>query len=204
MNARNQSQEVKYFDLHTNGIGYLNRVRLVTPEKGPKYLACSISALRGSADDVQYSWFDVIVTGNAAKDVVTELENEANDANTKVLVSFRIGDVTPQAFTYAKGERKGQTGASLRGRLIKVMWARVNGELVYEAPKAENPADGNGNSHIDDEPAVEEQHDDVSEPRATRATQANRRSSGGSAGVSQMRSQSAGRRSSGGFSRRAA
>ena len=39
--------ESKFYDLHVTGLGYLNRVRMVKPNKGETFLACSISALRG-------------------------------------------------------------------------------------------------------------------------------------------------------------
>ena len=54
-NAQGQDQNSGYFDLHATGVGYLNRPRTVTPRKGEKFLACSISAMRGSADEVEYT-----------------------------------------------------------------------------------------------------------------------------------------------------
>jgi hypothetical protein len=55
------------------------------------------------------------------------------DAGKKVLVAFRIGDIRTEAFTYEKGEKKGQAGASLKGRLLFLNWIKVDGETVYEA-----------------------------------------------------------------------
>ena len=49
----NSNENVKYFDLHTTGIGYLNRVREVTPEEGTPFLAVTIAAIHGSVTDVQ-------------------------------------------------------------------------------------------------------------------------------------------------------
>ena len=44
------NESPKYFDLHTTGIGYLNRIRAVTPQAGNPFLAVTIAALRGSVD----------------------------------------------------------------------------------------------------------------------------------------------------------
>jgi hypothetical protein len=44
-------QEAKYFDLLTTGLGYINRVREVTPEEGSPFLSVTLAALRGSADN---------------------------------------------------------------------------------------------------------------------------------------------------------
>jgi hypothetical protein len=46
-------QEAKYFDLLTAGLGYVNRVREVTPEEGNTFLSVTLAALRGSADNAQ-------------------------------------------------------------------------------------------------------------------------------------------------------
>lgn len=68
-----------------------------------------------------------------------------------MLVSFRIGDIWADAFTYDKGEKKGQAGASLKGRLLFIGWIKVDGKLVYEAkPKnATPPADNQGQPGVD-------------------------------------------------------
>ena len=42
--------QAQFFDLHTRGIGYLNRVREVTVKKGNPFMACTIAALRGDTD----------------------------------------------------------------------------------------------------------------------------------------------------------
>ncbi|WP_350617546.1 DUF3577 domain-containing protein, partial [Pseudomonas sp. HY7a-MNA-CIBAN-0227] len=45
-----QTNEAKFFDLHTTGIGYLNRIREVKPRgKGKPFMAVTVAALRGSS-----------------------------------------------------------------------------------------------------------------------------------------------------------
>ena len=38
--------DTHYFNLYTSGLGYLNRIREVTPKKGEPFLCCDIAALR--------------------------------------------------------------------------------------------------------------------------------------------------------------
>ncbi|MEX2338943.1 MAG: DUF3577 domain-containing protein, partial [Aquisalimonadaceae bacterium] len=45
-----QSTMSQYFDLHIQGIGYVNRVRTVSPRKGQPFVACDIVALHGSSE----------------------------------------------------------------------------------------------------------------------------------------------------------
>lgn len=132
------SNEKTYFDLHITGLGYLNRIREVKPKKGAPFLACDIAALNGPSDDVSYVRFDTRVSGSEAQHLVCRCI-EAVDAEKKVMIGFRLGDLWADTFTYSKGKRAGEQGVSLKARLLFVSWIKVDGKLVYKAePK---PAD---------------------------------------------------------------
>ena len=122
-------QHTKYFDLITTGLGYLNRVREVTPEEGNPFLSVTLAALRGSADKAQYTHFECRVAGKQAQAVVRQLQ-AAVEGDRKVLLSFILSDLYPEVFTYKKGEKAGETGISLKARLLRVGWAKVNGDPV--------------------------------------------------------------------------
>ena len=127
-----QLNESSYFDLHVEGVGYLNRVRTVKPKskkKGQEFLACTVSAMRGSTDDVGYTKFDCRVSGSDAQKVVRQLEADVT-AQKKVIIGFRIADIYPELFTFENGERQGQAGVSIKGRLLRVKFAKVDGESI--------------------------------------------------------------------------
>ena len=129
----------KYFDLHITGIGYLNRAREVPVKRGQPFLAVDVSALHGEADNVQYTRFDCRVSGKEAQAVVQQLM-PAVTAGQKVLVGFKLGDLYAETFTYTRGERQGETGVSLKARVLKIAWAKVNGESVVLAQDAQERA----------------------------------------------------------------
>jgi hypothetical protein len=120
----------KYFDLHTQGIGYLNRVRQVTLEEGTTFLSVTIAALRGSIDNVQYTHFECVVSGKQAQLLVRQLK-PAVDGDLKVLISFTLSDLYAEPFTYKNGDKAGETGVSLKARLLRVSWAKVDGEPFF-------------------------------------------------------------------------
>ena len=60
---------------------------------------------------------------------VKQLEADVT-AEKSVIIGFRIADIYPETFTYEKGERQGQTGVSIKGRLLRVKFAKVNGESI--------------------------------------------------------------------------
>ena len=117
--------QTRYFDLHTTGLGYLNRARVIKPPRG---------------DEFQYTRFDCRVTGRDAQSIVRRLMG-AVENERRVLVGFKLSDLYAETFTYKNGERAGQTGISLKARLIRIYWVKVDGETVYTAPQAaEQPA----------------------------------------------------------------
>ncbi|CAI07496.1 conserved hypothetical protein [Aromatoleum aromaticum EbN1] len=131
--------EKSYFDLHITGLGYLNRIREVKPKKGDAFLACDIAALNGPSDDVSYVRFDTRVSGSEAQHLVRRCI-DAVEAEKKVMIGFRLGDLWTDTFTYSKGKRAGEQGVSLKARLLFISWIKVDGKLVYKAES--KPADG--------------------------------------------------------------
>jgi len=120
----------KYFDLHTTGIGYLSRIREVTPEEGSPFLSVTIAALRGSVDNAQYTHFECPVSGKKAQEAVRRLKS-AVEGKSKVLIGFTLSDVFAEPFTYKNGDKAGEPGASLKARLLRVSWAKVDGKPFF-------------------------------------------------------------------------
>jgi hypothetical protein len=137
MSNQAQTQQSKFFDLHTKGIGYLSRIREVKPKKGDSFWACSIGALRGSSDKPEYTYLDCRISGAEALKLVQRCA-KAVEADKKVLIGFTVGDIYTDTFTFEKGEKKGETGVSLKGRLLYVAFIKVDGKEVYKAAKQEN------------------------------------------------------------------
>jgi len=126
------NETTKYFDLHTHGIGYLNRVREVTPKEGNPFLSVTIAALRGSVDNVQYTHFECTVSGKKAQEVVRQLK-PAVEGNSKVLIGFTLSDLHAESFIFKNGDKTGETGISLKSRLLRITWAKVDGQPFYSA-----------------------------------------------------------------------
>lgn len=126
------STEKSFFDLHITGLGYLNRIREVKPKKGVPFLACDIAALNGPSNDVSYVRFDTRVSGTDAQHLIRRCI-DAVEAEKKVMIGFRLGDLWTDTFTYSKGKRAGEQGVSLKARLLFVNWIKVDGVLKYKA-----------------------------------------------------------------------
>ncbi|MCG7904307.1 MAG: DUF3577 domain-containing protein [Candidatus Thiodiazotropha weberae] len=139
-----------YFDLHTTGLGYLGRAREVKPKAGQRFTpfwAVSISAFHGPRDAISYVFFDVKATGAESEKVIQEFEDVINDKEHKVLVGFNIGDMYPDE----PYEKDGKLRVTLKGRLLRIMWVKVDGKTVYSAPQ---PSDTEGAKDDDQTPAA--------------------------------------------------
>jgi len=126
------TNETKFFDLHTTGLGYLNRIRQVTPRDGKPFLSVTLAALRGSVDNAQYTPFECRVSGKQAQDLVRQLM-PAVEGKAKVLLGFTLSDLYAEAFTFKSGDKTGETGVSLKARLLRIAWAKVDGQPFYTA-----------------------------------------------------------------------
>ncbi len=169
MTQSNQSQKTTpaYFDLHTTGLGYLSRIREVKMKKGNPFMACQISALVGSSDDVEYRYFDVNVVGEKAEKLVRKCQ-KAVEEDKKVLISFVIGDIWTDTFIYSndsKYHKKGDTGVSLKGRLLRIRSIKIDGELKYTESEEQSQKE------VISENEVKTTQTDVAEPINTEQSQ---------------------------------
>ncbi|MBL4731256.1 MAG: DUF3577 domain-containing protein [Rhizobiaceae bacterium] len=74
-----------------------------------------------------------LVSGEEAKDLVRQLM-PAVEADLKVLVGFHLSDLQAEIFTFKQGERSGTTGISLKSRLLRFQWIKVEGQ-PFPAPQ---------------------------------------------------------------------
>ena len=124
-----------YYDFHSQGLAYLNRLRLVSPNGGDSYLAVTLAFLRGKADAdgrVAKTWVDCNIVGDMAKArakiLLEHIVDEGIDPDqVRIMATAKIGDLELKEFTYKKGPKAGQPGFGLKGRLLQIEHVRVNG-----------------------------------------------------------------------------
>ena len=129
------NNEVKYFDLHTTGLGYLNDFRQVRPNQGKPYYVVRIAALRGNSNSTSYTYYDCSIPSEEALNVLLNFvdnNDEENGQKVRFMATFKIGDTYPDPFIYQRGEKQGQPGVALKSRLLQIRSLYRNGELVYK------------------------------------------------------------------------
>ncbi|HCL5350730.1 TPA: DUF3577 domain-containing protein [Salmonella enterica subsp. salamae serovar [1],40:z35:e,n,x,z15] len=123
-----------YFNLHIDGLGYLSNIREINTATG-SFLSCTINALHGSTEKPEYTRFDATVSGKQTTSLIRRCQNAVNEEK-KVLIGFRLSNLTADVFTLTKGDHAGESRASLRARLIKISFIKVGQNMVYKAEKA--------------------------------------------------------------------
>jgi Protein of unknown function (DUF3577) len=136
------ANEASYFDLITEGVGYLNRLRTVSKRGCKPYDAITIKAIVGPSDSVEYREFDLIVVGKQAH-VALSIIGDAIEQKKKVFAGFRSGDARPEEYTFnfkdrLTGEAKSERRFCIKGRLLQLTWVKVDGQDV-EIPLVERP-----------------------------------------------------------------
>ncbi|QMD26710.1 DUF3577 domain-containing protein [Citrobacter freundii] len=125
-----------YFNLHIDGLGYLSNIREINTATG-SFLSCTINALHGSTEKPEYTRFDVTVLGKQTSSLISRCQNAVNEEK-KVLIGFKLSNLTADVFTLTKGDHAGESRASLRARLIKISFIKVGQSMVYKAEKPES------------------------------------------------------------------
>ncbi|EFF1836394.1 DUF3577 domain-containing protein [Escherichia coli O169:H41] len=125
-----------YFNLHIDGLGYLSNIREINTTTG-SFLSCTINALHGSTEKPEYTRFDVTVSGQQTSSLIRRCQNAVNEEK-KVLIGFKLSNLTADVFTLTKGDHAGESRASLRARLIKISFIKVGQNMVYKAEKPES------------------------------------------------------------------
>ena len=130
------SAQTNHFNLHVNGVGYVNRVRWVEPRRNAgrradPFLACSVSAIRGNAESPDYTYFDLRVSGSEAIEMVERLKVDVEEKR-KVFIAFRIGDIYPHMY-----ERDVRRDGSKTGEKEMAMMTTIGARTsVRQVPKA--------------------------------------------------------------------
>ena len=127
----------QYFNLTSDGVGFVNRIRKVQSKKGDPYFGCTIQASYGDSGDK--CRFDVRVVGNEAKEAfqsLVETYPELLSAEVKkhptVIISFRLGDLNPKMIEFTDREGQSRSFATIDARLLIAKSIKVNGEVFHK------------------------------------------------------------------------
>ena len=135
-------QNSQYFNLITDGCGWVNRPRIVqTKGKNSSYFSATIQANRGDAGE--RTRMEVRIVGGEAKslfqkllDEYPALLDEDYKKHPSVFVSFRVGDIQPMSFK----TKDDKNILYIDGRVLKFNSISVNKQKWFPKPEQSTEA----------------------------------------------------------------
>lgn len=122
----------EYYDISVKACGFLSRARTVKPANGQPYLVCTFAALRGAKGErAEPTYLEAKVVGEQARELIRLHESFINERGRKVFAAVRLSDLYIRSFVRVRGERQGETGFSLKTRLLGIETLAVDGNVVY-------------------------------------------------------------------------
>jgi hypothetical protein len=128
--ARERSANAKlsprYFKFRTSGIAYVKRI-VASESEGKPCLTCELVALRGNSLKIEYTFLQLIVWSELARQLLTSCRS-ARDEERTLLIGFAAEDCYP----VRQPASAHPEACAVRGRLTHIKWIRVDGHVVYE------------------------------------------------------------------------
>lgn len=127
------NNDVRYFNIHTEAMGYLNSLEFIPTEEGGfnKLLFCM---LEGNPSEPEKIFVSVIIKNENALEILQEYTDAINQREVPVFAGLRLAKFRAQPFEYPRGhEQAGQMGINYSARLIKLMYLKVGDHVVQLA-----------------------------------------------------------------------
>lgn len=127
------NNDVRYFNIHTEAMGYLNSLEFIPTEEGGfnKLLFCM---LEGNPSEPEKVFVSVIIKNENALEILQEYTDAINQREVPVFAGLRLAKFRAQPFEHPRGhEQAGQMGINYSARLIKLMYLKVGDHVVQLA-----------------------------------------------------------------------
>ena len=127
------NNDVRYFNIHTEAMGYLNSLEFIQTEEGGfnKLLFCM---LEGNPSEPEKIFVSVIIKNENALEILQEYMDAINQREVPVFAGLRLAKLRAKPFEYPRGhEQAGQMGINYSARLIKLMYLKVGDHVVQLA-----------------------------------------------------------------------
>lgn len=137
-NGRNNGN-IRWFNAHTEGCGYINGIREVNPKPGQKFepfWASTFCLLEGNPENPSKKYINVTIVNQQVVDTLLEFEQELASGSVTVFAVVRLANLEEEPFVYdANSKTPGALGLNRSGRIISLIYLKV-GDQVIEVNQA--------------------------------------------------------------------
>lgn len=122
-----KNSNIRYFNTHTEGFGYLNGLKEIHPKPGQNFkpfLASTFTLLEGNPDSPKKKYIDVQIVGEKLSEFFKGYQHQLN-SDTPVFLNLRLADVNADLWGEA-GNQKIKWSA----KVINVLYMKVGDVVV--------------------------------------------------------------------------
>jgi hypothetical protein len=131
---KNATPNIRYFNVHTEGFGYLNGFKQVTPKAGQTFkpfFASTLCMLEGDPQKPRHTYMSVSIVNPVLIDLLQHYAGQLNSDATKVFVNARVADVKAIPFIYPQGSNNaGKPGVNWEAKIINLLYLKVGDQVV--------------------------------------------------------------------------
>jgi hypothetical protein len=135
------TQNKTYFNLHTDGLAFLNNVDFVTPKTPGKtpgtkqFLSLSVTLLEGDPENPHKTYVSLVIPD--ALDEISALLVKHREAivnrDIVVFANLKLAKLRHKPFVYgANSPKAGELGVNLDATLIGLSYLKIGDQVVYE------------------------------------------------------------------------
>jgi hypothetical protein len=140
-NTRNNSRDnnrnngnIRWFNAHTEGCGYINGLRHVTPKQGQSFdpfWASTFCMLEGDPSNPTQKYINVTIVNKHVLDILLEFEQDIASGQVTVFAGVKLSNIEATPFVYDENSKTpGELGINWSARVINLFYLKVGDEVI--------------------------------------------------------------------------
>ena len=140
-NTRNNSRDnnrnngnIRWFNAHTEGCGYINGLRHVTPKQGQSFdpfWASTFCMLEGDPANPTQKYINVTIVNKHVLDILLEFEQDIASGQVTVFAGVKLSNMEATPFVYDENSKTpGELGINWSARVINLFYLKVGDEVI--------------------------------------------------------------------------
>ncbi len=133
-NDTRKKSDVRWFNAHTEGCGYINGLRFVSPKQGQTFepfWASTFCMLEGDPANPTQRYISVTISSQHVIDILLEFEQEIASGQVTVFAGVKLSNLEAAPFVFdEKSRTPGELGINWSARVINLFYLKVGDEVI--------------------------------------------------------------------------
>lgn len=124
---KNSNANIRYFNTHTEGFGYLNGLKEIQPKPGQNFKpfwSSTLTLLEGNPQSPKKKYFNVTIAAEKVVELLQQYQQQLN-SDVPVFANVRLADVDAEPYS-----NNGKSGINWSAKIISVIYLKVGDTVV--------------------------------------------------------------------------